>query len=62
MRGRITVDPDSMERGLAKSLFGSALNLYLIKFYFIFFFVKIKCGLYFLDCFNILILKIIFKK
>jgi hypothetical protein len=36
MRGRITVDPDSMERGLAKSLFGSALNLYLTKFYFFF--------------------------
>ena len=34
MRGRITVDPDSMERGLAKSLFGSALNLCLTKFYF----------------------------
>jgi hypothetical protein len=60
MRGRITVDPDSMERGLAKSLFGSALNLYLTKFYF-FFFVKIECGLYFLNCFNVLILKIIFK-
>jgi hypothetical protein len=59
MRGRITVDPDSMERGLAKSLFGSALNLYLTKFYF--FFVKIECSLYFLDCFNVLILKIIFK-
>jgi hypothetical protein len=61
MRGRITVDPDSMERGLAKSLFGSALNLCLIKFNF-FFFIKIECGLYFLDCFNVLILKIIFKK
>ena len=27
-----------------------------------FFFVKIKCGLYFLDRFNVLISKIIFKK
>jgi hypothetical protein len=27
-----------------------------------FFFVKIKCGLYFLDCFDVLMSKIIFKK
>jgi len=27
-----------------------------------FFFVKIECGLYFLDCFDVLMSKIIFKK
>ena len=58
MRGRITVDPDSMKRGLAKSLFGS--NLCLTKFYL--FLLKLNAVCIILDCFDVLMLKIIFKK
>jgi hypothetical protein len=37
------------------------LNLLFTKFLF-FFFAKIECGLYFLDRFNVLMSKMIFKK
>jgi hypothetical protein len=36
-------------------------NLRFAKFWF-FFFAKIECGLYFLDRFDVLMLKMIFKK
>jgi len=38
------------------------MRLTCVLWNFKFFFTKIKYGLYFLNCFNILILKIIFKK
>jgi hypothetical protein len=38
------------------------LNLFFTEFQFYFFFAKIECGLYFLDRFDVLMLKIIFKK
>jgi hypothetical protein len=44
-----------------KSLFGSAVHPAFQQIS-IFFFVKIECGLYFLDRFDVLMLKIIFKK
>jgi hypothetical protein len=43
-----------------KGTFGSTCVLF--KFDLFFFFAKIKCGLYFLDCFDVLMSKIIFKK
>ena len=46
-----------------KSLFGSVVEIafrQILKLFF--FFVKIKCGLYFLDRFDVLMSKIIFKK
>jgi hypothetical protein len=47
-----------------KSLFGSAVEPAFdqISKFFIIFFAKIECGLYFLDRFDVLMSKIIFKK
>jgi len=44
-----------------KSLFGSAVEYAFDQISF-FFVAKIECGLYFLDCFDVLMSKIIFKK
>jgi hypothetical protein len=53
----------SLRKGLLKpSCLALRLNLRLIKFQFFFFFAKIECGLYFLDRFDVLMSKIIFKK
>jgi len=43
------------------SLFGSAVESMFDQIL-IFFFAKIECGLYFLDRFDVLMLKMIFKK
>jgi hypothetical protein len=47
-----------------KSLFGSAVEPAFdqISNFFNFFFAKIECGLYFLDRFDVLMSKMIFKK
>jgi hypothetical protein len=45
-----------------KSLFGSAVEPAFDRISIFFFFAKIECGLYFLDRFDVLMSKIIFKK
>jgi hypothetical protein len=49
---------------LDKRLFGSAVEpaFHRISNFFFFFFAKIECGLYFLDRFDVLMSKMIFKK
>jgi len=46
--------------GLHRDCLTVRFNLYFVKFWFIF--TKIECGLYFLDRFDVLMLKMIFKK
>jgi hypothetical protein len=43
-------------------LFGSAVELAFHRISIFFFFAKIECGLYFLDRFDVLMSKMIFKK
>jgi hypothetical protein len=47
---------------LTKNLFGSAVEPAFDQISIIIFFAKIKCGLYFLDRFDVLMSKMIFKK
>jgi len=48
----------------SKRLIGSAVEpaFHRISIFFFFFFAKIECGLYFLDRFDVLMSKMIFKK
>jgi hypothetical protein len=46
--------------GLHRDCLAVRFNQYFVKFWFIF--TKIECGLYFLDRFDVLMLKMIFKK
>jgi hypothetical protein len=46
----------------SKGAFGSAVQPAFQRILIFFFFAKIECGLYFLDRFDVLISKIIFKK
>ena len=52
----------NVDKRLIKNMFGYAVELEFDQISFYFFFAKIECGLYFLDRFDVLMSKMIFKK